>query len=212
MGREIYIRISAFACVVLGLAAVGGIRLSGQTVTPETDRFEPGAGMHETRAQPGSSFQLPNSNELSAEPEQESPPQPTRSSFMATWLRVAGATGYLLDVSVSNSFNSFLDGYHDLDVGGVDGRMVTGLSRGTAYYYRVRPYFQTRPGRYSETATAVTVATTGLTIQPAFDSSITSNPNSAAIQATINRAISTYETLFSDPITIQIRFRYSTTA
>jgi hypothetical protein len=208
MGREIYIRISAFACVVLGLAAVGGIRLSGQTAAPGADRFEAGAGIHETRAEPGS---LPNSNELSAEPQQESPLQPTRTSFMANWLRVAGATGYLLDVSVSSSFNSFLDGYHDLDVGDVDGRAVTGLSRGTTYYYRVRPYYQTRLGRYSETAMAVTVATTGLTIQPAFDSSITNNQNSAAIQATINRAISIYETLFSDPITIQIRFRYSTT-
>src|SRR5215471_7997247 len=134
MGGEIHIRISAFACVVLGLAAVGGIRLLGQTVSPGTERFEPGAGMHETRAQPGSSFQLPNNNELSAEPEQESPPQPTRTSFMATWLRVTDATGYFLDVSVSSSFNSFLDGYHDLDVGDVDGRMVTGLSKGTTYY------------------------------------------------------------------------------
>jgi hypothetical protein len=131
---------------------------------------------------------------------------------MATWLRVTGAAGYLLDVSASSSFTSFLDGYHDLNVGDVDGRMVTGLSRGTTYYYRVRPYNQTGPGIYSETAQAVTTATTGLTIQPAFDSSITNNPNSAAIQATINRAISFYETLFSDPITIQIRFRYSTTA
>jgi len=212
MGRENYIRISTFARVVMGLAAVGGIRLSGQTTAPEAERFEAGAGVHETHAQPESSFQLPNSNELSLEAEQESPPQPTRSSFIATWLRVTGATGYLLDVSTSSSFNSFLDGYHGLDVGDVNGRTVTGLSRGTTYYYRVRPYYQTRPGRYSETAKAVTLATTGLTIQPAFDSSITNNPNSAAIQATINRAISVYETLFSDPITIQIRFRYSTTA
>jgi len=212
MGREIYIRISAFACVVLGLAAVGGIRLWGQAVTPETDRFEAGAGMHETRAQPGSSFQLPNGNVLSAESEQESPPQPTRTTFMATWLRVTGATGYLLDVSVSSSFDSFVHGYHDLNVGDVKGRMVTGLTKGTTYYYRIRPYYQTGPGRYSETVMAVTAATTGLTIEPAFDSSITNNPNSAAIQATINRAISIYETLFSDPITIQIRFRYSTTA
>jgi len=131
---------------------------------------------------------------------------------MATWLRVTGATGYLLDVSVNSSFNSFLDGYHDLDVGDVTGRMVTGLSRGTTYYYRVRPYYQTGPGLYSETARAVTVATTGLTIQPTFDSSIINNPNSAAIQSTINQAIAIYETLFSDPIIIQILFRYSTTA
>src|SRR5258708_20706857 len=117
-----------------------------------------------------------------------------------------------MDVSVSRAFNSFLDGYHDLDLGDVNVRMVTGLSRGTTYYYRVRPYNLTGPGRYSETAQAVTTATTGLTIQATVDSSITNNPRSAAIQATINRAISFYETLFSDPITIQIRFRYSTTA
>src|SRR5689334_1792651 len=127
MGRKIYIRISAVAFVVLGLAAVGGIRLSGQTTAPAADRFETGAGMHETRSQPGSSF--PNSSDLSAEPEQESPLRPTRSSFMATWPRETGVTGYLLDVSVSSAFNGFVDGYHDLDVGDVDGRMVTGLIR-----------------------------------------------------------------------------------
>jgi hypothetical protein len=33
-----------------------------------------------------------------------------------------------------------------------------------------------------------------------------------AIEAMINRAISIYESLFSDPITIQFLFRYSTTA
>ena len=66
-------------------------------------------------------------------------------------------------------------------------------------------------GRYSETIAITTEPTTGLTIHPTFDSSITSNPNAAAIQAMINRAISIYESLFSDPITIQIRFRYSTT-
>ena len=57
-----------------------------------------------------------------------------------------------------------------------------------------------------------TVATIGLIIHPTFDSSITGNPNAAAIEAMINRAISIYEALFSDPITIQILFRYSTTA
>ena len=57
-----------------------------------------------------------------------------------------------------------------------------------------------------------TEPTTGLTIHPTFDSSITGNPNAAAIQAMINRAIAIYESLFSDPITIQIRFRYATTA
>ncbi len=130
---------------------------------------------------------------------------------MATWLGVSRAKGYLLDVSTSSSFNSFVDGYHDLDVGNVTGRVVTGLNRGTTYYYRVRAYDATALTGYSETIPITTEPTTGLTIHPTFDSSITGNPNAAAIQAMINRAIAIYESLFSDPITIQIRFRYATT-
>ena len=127
------------------------------------------------------------------------------------WPNVSGATGYLLDVSTSSSFNSFVDGYHELDVGDATGRVVTGLNRGTTYYYRVRPYDVTGPSSYSEVMSGTTEPTTGLVIQATFDSSITGNSNSAAIEATINRAISIYESLFTDPITIEIRFRYSTT-
>jgi hypothetical protein len=131
---------------------------------------------------------------------------------MATWLGVTRVKGYLLDVSTSSSFDSFVDGYHDLDVGAVTGRVVTGLSRGTTYYYRVRAYDAAGAGNYSDVMTATTVPTVGLIIHPTFDSSITSNSNAAAIEAMISRAISFHESLFSDPITIQIRFRYSTTA
>jgi len=53
---------------------------------------------------------------------------------------------------------------------------------------------------------------TGLIIHATFDTSITGNPNAAAIEAMINRAIAFYESLFTDPTTIQIRFRYATTA
>ena len=58
----------------------------------------------------------------------------------------------------------------------------------------------------------MTEAPTGVIINPTFDNSIINNPNSAAIQAMINRAIAIYESLFGDPITIQILFRYSITA
>jgi hypothetical protein len=171
-----------------------------------------GAFRHGTHAESQISLELPNTNEFPLETETVSPPPPTRSSFMATWPSVPGAKGYSLDVSQSSSFDSFIEGYHDLDVGDVTGRVVTGLSRGTTYYYRVRAYNATAPTGYSETSAITTAPTTGLTIHPTFDSSITGNPNAAAIQAMINRTIAIYESLFSDPITIQIRFRYATTA
>ncbi len=212
MRRGFLRKASAVACVVSGLAGIAGdLSLSGQTHSVNASPFEPGAGTHETRAQSQALFQFPNASEVAPKNEVVLPPSPTRSSFMATWPSVSGAKGYLLDVSTSRSFNSFVDGYHDLDVGDVTGRVVTGLSWGTTYYYRVRPYDQIGPDRYSQTTAAATEATTGLVIHATFDSSITGNPNSAAIQATINRAISIYESLFTDPITIEIRFRYSTT-
>src|SRR6478736_6326349 len=212
MRRVFYIRVSAFVCVVLGLVGVAGHRrVSAQTAAPGTSQFEIGAFRHGTHAEPQTSLELPNTNEFPLETETVSPPPPTRSSFMATWAGVTGAKGYLLDVSTSSSFDSFVDGYHDLDVGDVTGRVVTGLSRDTTYYYRVRAYNATAPTSYSETIAMTTQPTTGLTIHPTFDSSITGNPTAAAIQAMINRAIAIYESLFSDPITIQIRFRYATT-
>ena len=211
MRREFYIRTSGLVCALLGLAVAGGIRLSGQTAPPEAERFEAGAGVHRAHAQPESLFQLPNTNELSPQPEPVSPPPPTRSSFMATWEPASGAKGYLLDVSTNSAFDSYVDGYHNLDVGDATGRVVTGLNRGTTYYYRVRAYDVTGVAGYAETMATTTEPTTGLTIHATFDSSIANNPNSAAIQAMISRAISFHESLFTDPITIQIRFRYSTT-
>jgi hypothetical protein len=58
---------------------------------------------------------------------------------------------------------------------------------------------------------APTTPNSGLTIVPTFDNSILSNPNSAAIQSMINQAIANYQSLFSDPITVTILFRYSNT-
>lgn len=49
----------------------------------------------------------------------------------------------------------------------------------------------------------------GLTIVPTFDASITGDPNAAAIEAMINQACAIYHSLFSDPVTVRIYFRYS---
>ena len=198
-------------CVVVGLAAfAGNIDLPEQNIVSSTS-FQPGAATHETRADSQAALQFKNIGEIATGIETVSSAPPTRSSFMATWDSVTGATGYLLDVSTSDSFSDYLDGYHDLDVSNVTGRVVTGLDPGTSYYYRVRPYTSTGLGGYSEVTAATTVPTTGLIIHATFDSSITNNPNAGAIEAMINRAISIYESLFSDPITVQILFRYATT-
>lgn len=190
----------------------GNLNLPDQKSASRVLPFEASVATHETRAAVQDLPRSSNTNDTASDREAISSAPATRSSFMASWDDVTGATGYLLDVSISESFSSYVDGYHDLDVGNVTGRVVTGLNPGTTYYYRVRPYTAIGPGSYLEAMTAVTVPTTGLTIHATFDSSITGNPNAAAIEAMINRAIAIYESLFRDPITIQIRFRYATTA
>src|SRR6267143_98209 len=202
--------------VALGLAVfTGNTRLPAQNdVLGATPAFEAKTATHETRTEPQTEFGVPSVGEIPAQGDigLRQGPVPTRSSFMASWNRASGVNGYLLDVSTSSSFTSYVDGYHDLDVGNVAGRVVTGLNTGTTYYYRVRPYTATGPGSYSETMTAATLPATGLIIHATFDSSVTNSPNAADIEAMINRAISIYESLFTDPVTIEIRFRYATTA
>jgi hypothetical protein len=171
--------------------------------------FQPSAATHETRT--GLVSEFPNPDEVTPYTETDSSAPPTRSTLMATWDTVSGAKGYLLDVSTNESFSSYVNGYHDLDVGNVNGRAVTGLNPGTTYYYRIRPYTAAGSGEYSNITTAATEVAAGLMIIPTFDDSIMNDPNSAAIEAMINRAIGIYESLFSDPITIQILFRYSHT-
>jgi len=136
---------------------------------------------------------------------------PTRSSFLARWPATAGANGYRLDVSTSPSFDSFVTGYRNLDVGNVTSRIVGHLKSQTTYYYRVRPYSAAGTGNDSVSMMSTTAAESGLVIHPTFDSSITNNSDADAIESMINRAIALYQSLFSDPLTVEIYFRYANT-
>jgi hypothetical protein len=118
---------------------------------------------------------------------------------------VSGAKRYLLDVSTSSSFTTYLDGYHELDVGDVTGRLVTGLNQGATYYYRVRPYDAAGAGHYSDVMTATTVPTVRqFGYQQPKCGGYRGDDQPSHFVSRI--------TLFTNPITIQIRLRYATTA
>src|SRR6476620_10463117 len=152
---------------VIGLIVFGGIGAALTALTagnlpeqPTTSPvpLQPSAATHETRAALQEMIEFSNANKVTPPVETVSCAPPTRSSFMATWDSVSDAKGYLLDVSTSNSFGSYVDGYHGLDVGNVNGRAVTGLNPGTTYYYRVRAYSAASSGAYSNVTTVTTEA------------------------------------------------------
>lgn len=62
------------------------------------------------------------------------------NEFIANWLASEGATGYYLDVATDALFTSMVGGYDGLDVGNVLLKLVSGLSDGVQYFYRVRAY------------------------------------------------------------------------
>jgi RHS repeat-associated protein len=92
----------------------------------------------------------------------------TNSGFSAHWRGVPSANGYRLDVSKSSTFENYVSGYHNLDVGNVTSRAVNGLTASTTYYYRVRAYNDNGTSGNSNVIT-VTTTTAGQVATPTFD-------------------------------------------
>jgi hypothetical protein len=59
------------------------------------------------------------------------------TSFTANWNAFSGASYYLLDVSTSSSFSSFVGSYQNFVVIS-NSQVVSGLTANTTYYYRLR--------------------------------------------------------------------------
>jgi hypothetical protein len=113
------------------------------------------------------------------------------TSFTANWTAplVGTVDNYLLDVSTSSSFSSFVTGYNSLNVGNVLTYNVTGLSASTTYYYRVRANKAsvTGQGGYSNTTTTATsAAPVAPTVTTTTATSITSTTASSGGTVTSN--------------------------
>src|SRR5438045_4572824 len=135
-------------CLILGCTAVVTAhaviaQTPQKSATHSSSRFQVGVhfsrGQSETGKADSQAIAREMANSLAGNLEQPVM-TPTRSTFLAKWQAVSSATGYRLDVSTSPLFDSYVTRYRDLDLGKVTSHVVSGLNRGTKYYYRVRTY------------------------------------------------------------------------
>lgn len=78
------------------------------------------------------------------------------TQFTANWTDKNRSEGYIITVATDINFDNKLSGYTNLDVGDVTSWAITGLTSGTAYFYRIRAYNLAGTSQWSnkmETAT-----------------------------------------------------------
>jgi gliding motility-associated-like protein len=129
----------------------------------------------------------------------------TCTTITANWATYTGATNYILDVSTASDFSSYVTGYNKLIVGNVTNHIITGLTAGTTYYYRVRASDDCGKSANSNmitcaTSPAVAFTGTGVNVPDASTcSSITINWSSVAGATTYFIDVAT-DIAFSTPL------------
>lgn len=83
------------------------------------------------------------------------------SGFKAKWNFVSGAQNYLLDVSTSGKFETFITNYNAKPITDLN-EIVDGLAAGTQYYYRVRAKSDGQTSAYSNVISIVTTGSSNI--------------------------------------------------
>src|SRR5205814_1869459 len=81
-----------------------------------------------------------------------------QSQFQANWNNSSNASGYFVDVSTDN-FSTFVSGYNNASVA-TNSLVVTGLSSGTNFQYRVRSANANGTSGNSSTISVLTISAT----------------------------------------------------
>lgn len=138
-----------------------------------------------------------------------------------SWSPVAGATSYRILVATNAADlptnSTATNGGSSVVINATNSTPnftpSTPLTAGTTCYWEAQARNATEYGIWSgvNSFTVGAAAGGGLAIIPIFDTTITSDPQAALIEATINSAIAVYQSDFSDQITVSIKFQEMST-
>jgi len=100
-------------------------------------------------------------------PTANAPKDVNDNGFRAKWNYVSHSKSYLLDVSTTENFATFVTNYESKEVTDLN-EVVAGLTGGTQYYYRVRAKNETQISEYSNVISVVTTGSNGIPEDPTF--------------------------------------------